>query len=196
MTGMERNQAYKHKLSIDTENLQPVEQVLNMSPRMFITAILQSCGHSIKVAESSDVCQIFKQCTGYNQELVSTLNSDDASVLKKLLDEGYDANASNKFGESILHKACRRGHKEAVNELLRHKAKVLTRDDMGRTPMHDACWLPEPDFALVELLSLQDKNLMWIMDNRGHLPLDYIPQYHWREWNEFFLANPTVFFGQ
>ena len=60
--------------------------------------------------------------------------------------------ACNRFGESIVHMACRRADFEVVDFLLENIGDVWGVDDFGRTPLHDACWRPEPRFDIVTCL--------------------------------------------
>ena len=49
----------------------------------------------------------------------------------------------NRFGESLLNIACRRGFEDIVAYLLEQESvSVRHCDDCGRTPLHDACWHP------------------------------------------------------
>merc|ERR1712183_78962 len=52
---------------------------------------------------------------------------------------------ANRFGESLLHLACRRGRTDMVRFLVVEMGSpprdvLETMDDCHKTPLHDACW--------------------------------------------------------
>jgi hypothetical protein len=68
------------------------------------------------------------------------------------------------------------------------KKKILfhKKDDVGRTPLHNACWTNNfPSFNTVELLLEKDVFLMQLTDSRGYTPLAYVREEHWPQWKEF-----------
>ena len=97
------------------------------------------------------------------------------------------ANACNINGESIVHMVARRGDTEMLQVLLEDGgASVQVSDDMGRTPLHDVCWVADyPAFDAVELILQRDIRLLYIQDRRGSLPLNYVPRAHWSLWRDF-----------
>jgi hypothetical protein len=72
-----------------------------------------------------------------------------------------------------------------LDVLLQAGCEIKVSDDKGRTPLHDACWAPEPNFPLIEKLLDQDKQMLYMMDSRGHLPLMYARKHHWSKWLQF-----------
>jgi hypothetical protein len=62
---------------------------------------------------------------------------------------------------------------------------IQVSDDNGRTPLHDACSSAEPNFRLVEKLLNADKNLLFLVDIRGHSPLSNTRREHWPLWLQF-----------
>ena len=93
---------------------------------------------------------------------------------------------SNKFGESLLHIACRRGYDDIARYLL-DEAGVTpwVRDDFGRTPCHDACWTATPNLALMDLLVRRCPEMLLMSDKRGSTPLDYVRKDNWDVWRQF-----------
>jgi len=64
---------------------------------------------------------------------------------------GTNLQCANRFGESLIHMACRRSHRDVVSFLVNEAGVSLrVRDDYGRTPFHDACWRPELDLELIQ----------------------------------------------
>lgn len=90
--------------------------------------------------------------------------------------------ACNRFSESIVHMACRRASAEVVQFLIAHDAEIDIVDDYGRTPLHDACWRPEPRFDIVTLLLDANLDLLRYQDARGFVPLQYVREDHWLHW--------------
>ena len=93
---------------------------------------------------------------------------------------------SNKFGESLLHIACRRGYDDIARYLL-DEAGVTpwVRDDYGRTPCHDACWTATPNLELMDLLVRRCPEMLLMSDKRGSTPLDYVRKDNWDVWRQF-----------
>lgn len=65
-------------------------------------------------------------------------------------------------------------------------------DDLGRNPIHDACWTHKPNFELIKLLVVACPDLLYIADNRGFTPLDYVGKGCWREWRRFLNDHQDV----
>lgn len=94
--------------------------------------------------------------------------------------------ACNRFSESIVHMACRRSSIEVIKFLIDNGADITIADDYGRTPLHDACWRPEPCFDIVALLLNHNLDLLRYQDVRGFIPLHYVREEHWLQWCAFF----------
>ena len=63
-------------------------------------------------------------------------------------------------------------------------ASAAAFDDLGRAPLHDACWSATPDFALIDTLLAADATVLFRADSRGHCPLDFAPRDTWGSWSE------------
>ena len=84
--------------------------------------------------------------------------------------------------------ACRRGDVPIVKFMIEEAdVKLTVKDDFGRTPLHDACWTPEPNFELMDVL-LKNCSIDALLaeDVRGHTPFHYARQDHWPKWVDFF----------
>jgi Ankyrin repeats (3 copies) len=94
--------------------------------------------------------------------------------------------AGNKFGETIVHAACRRGSTEVLSFLLQHGAPLRVCCDAYRTPLHDACWTstnhPGP---ILDLILDACPDLLYILDARGFTPLQYVPRAQWSVWTDY-----------
>lgn len=125
------------------------------------------------------------QLASYDTYLIELVRRDIHCALEDALSVGLSPNACNRFGESLLHQACRRGKYSLVRILMRYGASVQVSDDYGRTPLHDACWATPPSWPLIELLLQTDSNGFLLQDSRGCIPLDYIPKQYQMEWCDF-----------
>jgi len=132
-----------------------------------------------------------EQVAAYTMVVVSACRKNDLDALKKLYsEEGQIMNCSNRFGESLLTMACRRGFEAIVEYLLQlPDVDVRIRDDSGRTILHDACWNPKPQLNIVRWILERDPALFFISDNRGCTPFQYARSEHWGIWRQFLLEN-------
>ena len=100
--------------------------------------------------------------------------------------DGRHLGARNKFGVTLLHKALRFPNWRAARHLLTVRPDLANaRDDLGRAPLHDACWNEQLDWSAVDALLARDPCQLLCADNRGHTPLCYAPQCSWRAWAQF-----------
>ena len=122
----------------------------------------------------------------YTMETSTAVRTNDVQKLKELHTSGALLDCCNRFGDSLLHIACRRGNTETVKFLV-NVANVSVRfvDDLQRTPLHDACWTSEPNFEIVETLLRAAPEHVLCPDKRGHTPFDYARKEHWEQWIKF-----------
>eukprot|EP00980_Cylindrotheca_fusiformis_P029534 scaffold23499_cov109-Cylindrotheca_fusiformis.AAC.11 len=78
-------------------------------------------------------------------------------------------------------------HSQEMTKFLLQDVKVdiNIRDDYYRTPLHDACWTPEPNFELVDMLIRVAPEHLLLEDVRGFTPFDYVRTDHWKQWLRF-----------
>jgi len=180
---------------------------LSTSPADFIkTILLQSGGGGTmrgediissatqRVQEDSYfVTYTNEHLDAYTHDMNQAVHGNDVKCLRSLLQSGHTMQASNRFGESMIHTSCRRGFTDMVQFFL-HEAKVSprVRDDMGRTPMHDACWsssAPSDIFDMMRTLIELAPELLLSKDKRGHSPFDYARREYWPQWVTFLNDN-------
>jgi len=143
-----------------------------------------------------------KDVNDYSLEVSRLIRDGNVDALKRLCGAGKpddsgtrytSINACNRFGESLLHFAARRSHRDGglnmLRWLLRLGACPWVCDDFGRTPLHDAFWTPEPAMESVELLLRQSPDMFFTMDSRGCLPLSLSRQESLPAWKDFFCAR-------
>jgi hypothetical protein len=123
-----------------------------------------------------------RQLEDYDLSLTTAVRSADLEQLRGLHAGGRSMMACNKYNESILHTACRRGTREMVAFMLENGANPSISDDFGRTPLHDACWRLDPHFDIVTMLLDNELSLLYMLDVRGASPLSYVRREHWLEW--------------
>lgn len=159
------------------------------SPVDFFTAQLRSRGYP-----ATTFCSLNSgyhstptkhQTSSYGLSLTRAIRSSNKPQVQTLLSTGLNPNACNKFGESIIHAVCRRGDHDMLRILLDAGSSAQVSDDFGRTPLHDACWTPSPNFETISLLLEKDPWLLSITDCRGSTPLNYVRKAHWAVWNGF-----------
>lgn len=160
-------------------NFHPHEVLLKMMAKKGVNAVSRSY---------SDLGGFFytpsqDEIDSYGFEVLRAVRDADIDFLRKYHSEGKSLNICNRFGESLLHLACRKQLVSVVDFLL-NEANVPAQvcDDYGRTPMHDACWTPEPNFEVVDLILEKCPDLLLIQDKRGHTPLFYARREHWAKW--------------
>lgn len=127
-----------------------------------------------------------EEIDAYTMDVVTAVRSVNLEKLKSLLSKGQSFQSCNRFGESLIHMACRRGSLEMVKLFIEEAGvNIKCIDDFGRTPLHDACWTAEPNFELMDFLVSLCPALLFVSDKRGHTPLHYTRRQHWPLWNSF-----------
>lgn len=128
-----------------------------------------------------------EEIEAYDLEIVRAIRNGDLPKLKELHAAGKNLNASNQFGESLLHMACRRGNVEILSYMLKEaNVRVDRRDDFGRNILHDACWTSNPNFEIMDaLIEVVDPSLLLSQDVRGSTPFDYCRRDHWADWTSY-----------
>lgn len=162
---------------------------LTMDPTDFVNTVFEGRNYDtnkiIAKATNEFIKPTAEMITGYatTSELV---REDNLDKLKELHASGVSMQCCNRFGDSLVHIACRRGLTRIVKFLVEEaKASVHVRDDLLRTPLHDALWTSEPNFEIVEILLRAAPEHVLLPDRRGDTPLDYTRPEHAREWVAF-----------
>lgn len=167
------------------------------NPHQFLMTYLTSQGINAKVQRFDAVGDLFEEpkqaeIDAYGFEALDAVRTRDIEKLKDFHKEGRPLKCSNRFGESILHLACRKGFPDVVDFLINiADVPVCVKDDFGRSPMHDACWTVTPNFELMDLLVEKAPDLLLVSDARGHTPLDYARREHWKKWVDYLTEKGT-----
>jgi len=175
----------------------------NMSPDAYLHKLVNAvCGVDLEPKKATTLENFFvkvteQQIAAYTLEAVSACRMNDLDALRKLhTEEGQMMNCFNRFGESLLTMACRRGFEEIVDYLLRlPEVDIRISDDGGRTVLHDACWNPSPQLNICGWILQRDPSLFFIADNRGCTPFQYARPEHWGIWRQFLIDNKDHLLG-
>lgn len=171
----------------------PTEQIAfeGLNPVDFMKAIISSNGFDSTPISSLQVHEYFEpvtaeQVASYDMEITNAVRKENLDALRAMQATGRNMHCCNRFGESIVHMACRRGSLPIVSFLTDEcDSTIRLRDDYGRTPLHDACWTSKVEFRIIRLLLSKEPDLILMSDKRGHTPLDYIRKDSWEEWCHF-----------
>jgi len=153
-----------------------------VKPLDVVKDALSSSGAKCETKSSMDMDDSFfvKVTDMYGGDVVNAIRSNDVDALRTLHADGTKLQCGNRFGETLIHLACRRSSRELVSFLVKEAdVSLYVRDDFGRTPMHDCCWRAEPDLELFDMLLDEAPELLLLSDKRGHTPLDYSRREHW-----------------
>ena len=112
--------------TIDTPTYNTIESILKLHPSEYAKAAFKANGFGDPAAIAKDSEARFLPPTAamleaYGTSIVMEVRNNNLEAVKKLFQEGqfkYGVNACNRFGESILHIACRRGHLDMVKFLV------------------------------------------------------------------------------
>ena len=112
------------------------------NPDEYLRTIMGGMGYPTEPVDTLSVPNFFhehtpEQIAAYDNETCGAARSDDLDALRALHRTGKTLQCSNRFGESLIHIACRRGSLPVIAFLLDEAGvSIRVRDDCGRTPLH------------------------------------------------------------
>jgi hypothetical protein len=168
--------------------LQKQQPDTSCDPQQCLESILTSKGIQNTVHPYASLTGFFEEAKdeeikAYGLDVLKAIREGDIEQLRAFHNEGRPLKCSNRFGESLLHLACRKGLLSVVDFLINEIGVPLNVvDDMGRNPLHDAFWAIEPNLELVDVLVTQCPDLLLVSDKRGHTPFSYARREHWSKW--------------
>lgn len=181
--------------SIDTTNIHPSEY----ARKAFQENGFKDLEAISRAADARFLPPTAAMLDAYNTEIVAEVRQNNLEMAKKLYADGrfpHGCNACNRFGESILHIACRRGHLEMVKFLVGEVGLSIAsiRDDYHRTPLHDAFWTSTANPDVVDYLLEQPHviELLLCKDKRGFSPLDYSRGEDRSKWLKFLSERKDI----
>lgn len=135
-----------------------------------------------------------EQLANYDGSVVKAVRERNIIRVREMLADGKQFNACNRFGESLIHMACRRGDKDMIEFLLEDaNVNVDVCDDFGRRPLHDALWTSQPNPEVIQLLlTKMPPSMLLVEDVRGHTPFHYSRREHWPIWVAFLKENAAL----
>jgi hypothetical protein len=134
------------------------------------------------------------QRVSYSVDLIKIIlrpRLSDMAELQSLLTCGISPTPCNEYGETLLHRICRKGGMNGatlLNVFLDAGSTIQVCDNRGRTPLHDACWCPmtsETGFELFHLIMHCDPWMLHLEDKQGLTPLDFVRQEQYSQWISF-----------
>ena len=155
------------------------------NPDKFLQSLLQRQDMTYKTVSSMSLTGFFTKPTEtYDLNLIQAVRNGDIDSLRLKAELGQTMQCANTFGHTLIHTAARRGATEIVRFFLTEANDVSPKVvcDMGRTPLHDACWTAKPNFEIIELLLDASPDLLFITDKRGFTPMAYVPKENWCQW--------------
>lgn len=92
------------------------------------------------IVQAAQSCQRLDQSdhVANREELRRELYANTTKMLRLLIEEGADVNATDRYGRTALMHAAAAGHLEAVELLLEHGAHVWPQDEKGKSALHHA----------------------------------------------------------
>jgi len=195
--------------SSEHDNGDVMTQLQNIHPKDYVKSAFAANGYDVvKQVEITTHCiERFQTPTSaqleqYSTDILLAVRNNDLPKAKSLYEEGkFNSNACNRFGESILHIACRRGHLAMVQFFIEEVGMKVheIRDDYHRTPLHDAFWTSKASPQVIAYLFKQPNviELLLLQDKRGYTPLDYARSEDRSKWLYFLwerkhLLVPTI----
>jgi hypothetical protein len=168
------------------------------TPQQVLESILSAKGMDTTLYAYDQIPCFFEstkeeEIDAYNFDVLKAIRQGDLDELRNYHEAGRPLKCSNKFGESLLHLACRKALVPVVDFLINGAGvPVQVVDDMGRSPLHDAFWTPEPNFELIDLLVGKCPDLLFVKDKRGHTPLCYTRPDHRSKWSEYLKSRSDI----
>jgi len=168
----------------------------NINPDEFLLKLVDAhLGYKLEPKKALELKSFLTKATdeniaAYTSEVVTAVRNEELDHLRQMEQNGQDLNCFNRFGESLLSLACRRGFESIVRYLLdQPKVNLRHSDDCGRTPLHDACWHPVPQLTICKWILEEEPALFFITDRRGCTAFQYARPEHWPIWRKFLMDN-------
>lgn len=159
------------------------------NPDEFLLALLSLKGRTVQFQSAASLSAkgYFPKVTedftrGYTMDLVAAVRNDDVAALRRIQEENPTRSllCGSKFGDSIIHLACRRNSVKVLEFLLCDMdLSPQLVCDYGRTPLHDALWNTKLNDRVLTLLLNKCPDLLFVTDHRGSTPLSYAPRDQW-----------------
>ena len=183
--------------TVNKANVEPKKEK-QQTPLNLLKKLLRDNDISPKFSSALDLDDFFLKMTSknvqaYDMPKATAIRRCDIAALRAMHQKGEILQCCNRFGESIVHTACRRGSAVCIQFLTQEAGVSLrVRDDYGRTALHDACWTSIPNFELIEMILKSCPDLLFIADKRGVYPLQYVRKDYHAHWCKFLEENQDL----
>ena len=171
----------------------------DMKPWDYLGVLMTECGIKHEAVPYTKVPDGFftrlesKHFTSYDSDIARATRVGDLAAVQARYGSKRPLLSCNRFKETTIHTICRRGHVNLLRFIVNETdISIRVVDDIGRNPIHDACWTHRPNFELMKMLVTACPDLLYISDNRGFTPLDYVGKGCWREWCKFLRDNKDI----
>jgi hypothetical protein len=180
------------------KKVDPKKEQQQQTPQDLLKKIIREKDISPKFSLALELNDFFLKMTSknvqaYDMPKATAIRQCDIPALRAMHQKGEMLQCCNRFGESIVHTACRRGSAVCI-QFLTQEAGVSLRvcDDYGRTALHDSCWTNIPNFELISLVLKSCPDLLFVADKRGVYPLQYIRKDFHADWCKFLEENQEL----
>jgi hypothetical protein len=178
--------------------VEPKQVRPQQTPQDLLKKIIREKDISPKFALALDLDDFFLKMTSknvqaYDNHKAIAVRQCNIPALRAMHQKGEMLQCCNRYGESIVHTACRRGSSICI-KFLTEEAGVSLRvcDDYGRTALHDSCWTNVPNFELIEIILKSCPDLLFVADKRGTYPLQYVRKDHHAAFCKFLEENQDL----
>jgi ankyrin repeat protein len=103
-----------------------------------------------------------------NTLLLKAAFEGNLQLLKLLIENNADINATDQQGKILLHQSALKGHLESCKNLIENRADVNAKDEQGQTPLHMSGW--KSHFECLKYL-IDNKADVNAKDDKGQTPL-------------------------
>lgn len=123
--------------STSSNEMSSTDKFANTHPQDYLKSILKMMGISAGSRPALSVDDFFlpvlpENVQGYGPTIITAIREEDLDTLGRIRDAGGTLQCCNKFGESIVHMACRRGSLTVLHYLMRNGVSIRLIDDYGR----------------------------------------------------------------
>lgn len=172
-------------------------------PQVVLDQLLPSRGHSTAKFTALETAYYNTPTTlqraSFGTEFVLAVRTGNLPAVRAMLQAGISPGAANAQGETVVHIAARQGQAAVLQLLLQFGATVQCVDQLGRSPLHEACFSNASGMAywdVVETIIERDERLFYVADSRAATPLSYVPLAQWESWQDYLQYRADAYWPQ
>ncbi|KAL3908574.1 MAG: hypothetical protein SGARI_002998 [Bacillariaceae sp.] len=141
-------------------------------PSDYAKAAFKSNGHSVQEVRAQYEAKLQTpskdMIQAYGSKVLNLVRQGDLEGLKKAQEEGTNVQCCNRFGESLLHLACRRSYTEIADFLIASTGKKDIEDKIVENKPEDA---KESSTTSTATATTTSQNMLHIRDDYQRTPL-------------------------